>query len=161
MSADAAGASELILRPIGLIRTPFATTADCPRNGLQLDPPPRCTVEIFPEHVAALRDLDGFSHLILIWWLHLAGPAPPSFVPKFDGQPRGALASRTPRRPNPLGLSVVAFDGFLAPDRLAVRRLDCVDGTPLLDLKPYLPTTDSEPEARMGWLAPHATRGRS
>ena len=71
------------------------------------------------------------------------------------------FATRGPRRPNPIGLSVVAFDGFDGPGRLKVRYLDCVDGTPLIDIKPYLPTTDSEPQAAMGWLAPHATRNRN
>jgi len=66
-----------------------------------------------------------------------------------------------PRRPNPIGLAVVAFEGFEAPDRLRVRYLDCLDGTPLLDIKPYLPSTDAEPGASMGWLAecPPKTRG--
>ena len=71
------------------------------------------------------------------------------------------FASRAPWRPNPIGLSVVALDGFDAPDVLRVRYLDCLDGTPLLDIKPYLSTTDSEPHAAMGWLDPHATRNRN
>ena len=73
-------------------------------------------------------------------------------------QPRGVFATRGPRRPNPIGLSVVAFDGFDAPDTLKVRYLDCIDGTPLIDIKPYLKTTDCEPDADMGWLEQHATR---
>ena len=76
------------------------------------------------------------------------------FVPPFDPDPRGVFATRAPWRPNPIGLSVVAFDGFAGEGVLAVRYLDCLDGTPLLDIKPYLPTTDAEPAASMGWLAP-------
>jgi tRNA (Thr-GGU) A37 N-methylase len=68
------------------------------------------------------------------------------------------FATRVPARPNPIGLAVVAFDGFDGPGRLRVRYLDCIDGTPLLDIKPDLPTTDAEPDATLGWLAPHAAR---
>ena len=76
------------------------------------------------------------------------------------GTSRGVFATRAPVRPNPIGLSVVAFDGFAAPDCLRVRYLDCIDGTPLIDIKPYLPTTDAEPAAGMGWLErpPRAAR---
>lgn len=74
---------------------------------------------------------------------------------------RGVFATRAPFRPNPIGLSVVAFDGFQAPGTLKVRYLDCVDGTVLLDIKPYLRTTDSEPNATMGWLDVHATQTRN
>jgi tRNA (Thr-GGU) A37 N-methylase len=80
------------------------------------------------------------------------------FNPPFDGEPRGIFATRAPHRPNPIGLAVVAFDGFDGADRLRVRNLDCVNRTPLLDIKPYLPSTDAEPDARTGWLSPHVTQ---
>ena len=118
----------LALRPIGAIRTPWATPADCPRNGRQPNPAPVCRVVLDAEHRPGLEGLDGFSHLILVYWLHLAGPARLSFRPPFDAE----------------GARLVRF-------------LDCADNTPLLDVKPYLPTTDAEPGASMGWLAPHAT----
>ena len=146
------------MRPIGVISTPFATLADCPRNGRQLQPAPVCTVRVLPEYAAGLRGLEGFSHLILLYWLNQSNGPLLEIRPPFDGQLRGIFATRAPRRPNPIGLSVVAFDGFDGMDGLKVRHLDCVDQTPLLDIKPYLPTTDAEPEATMGWLAPHATR---
>lgn len=146
------------LRPIGVLRTPFATLADCPRNTRQLQPAPACRAVVDAEFVPGLAGLDGFSHLILLYWLHQAGPVSLRFKPPFDDQERGVFATRAPRRPNPIGLAVVAFDGFDDPDTLRLRYLDCLDGTPLLDIKPYLPTTDAEPDASMGWLAPHATR---
>ncbi len=149
------------LRPIGTLHTPWRTVADCPRNGRQPDPPPVCQAHIRPEYVDGLHSLQGFSHLILIYWMHPATPPKLTFTPPFDPQPRGVFASRSPNRPNPIALSVVAFDGFHAPDRLQVRYLDCLDGTLLLDIKPYLRTTDSVPEATMGWLEPHATRNRN
>lgn len=146
------------LTPIGTLRTPYATLADCPRNTRQIKPAPVCRVVLAPEFVPGLAGLEGFSHLILLYWLHQAGPASLRFKPPFDDHERGVFASRAPRRPNPIGLAVVALDGFEGPDTLLVRYLDCLDFTPLLDIKPYLPTTDAEPDANMGWLAPHATR---
>jgi tRNA-Thr(GGU) m(6)t(6)A37 methyltransferase TsaA len=152
--------SELTLRPIGTLLTPWRAMADCPRNGRQPDPAPECTARIFPEFLDGLRSLEGFSHLILLYWLDQAKRPGLVFTPPFDSQPRGIFSTRAPARPNPIGLSVVVFDGFDGPDGLKVRYLDCIDGTPLLDIKPYLPTTDSEPSATMGWLDPHATRNR-
>jgi tRNA-Thr(GGU) m(6)t(6)A37 methyltransferase TsaA len=149
------------LRPIGTLHTPWRAIGDCPRNGRQPDPAPVCTALVSPEYVEGLRSLAGFSHLILLYWLQQAVPARLTFSPPFDPEPRGIFATRAPFRPNPVGLSVVAFDGFDGPDRLKVRYLDCLDGTPLLDIKPYLPTVDSQPDASMAWLDPHATRNRN
>lgn len=142
--------------PIGRIGTPFKSIADCPRNPRQIIPAPVCTVTVFPDYVDGLRDLDAFSHLILLYWLESARPQSMVFQPPFATEPHGIFATRTPGRPNPIGLAVVAFDRFAAPDRLFVRYLDCVDGTPLIDIKPYLPTIDAEPAATLGWLAAYA-----
>jgi tRNA-Thr(GGU) m(6)t(6)A37 methyltransferase TsaA len=143
---------------IGIISTPWQTTAECPRNGRQPDPAPVCAVRVFPEYVEGLCDIAGFSNLILLYWMHLVREPKLVFTPPFDGQPRGVFSTRAPWRPNPIGLSVVAFEGFETPDTLNVRYLDCVDGTQLIDIKPFLPTTDSVPDASMGWLERHATR---
>ena len=146
-----------MLRPIGRLETPFATIEDCPRNGRQPDPAPDCLAVVDDAFQPGLAGVEGFSHLILLYWL---GPQPDALIitPPFDGQARGVFATRAPVRPNPIGMSVVAFAGLAGPGRLRVRYLDCRDGTTLLDIKPYLPTTDAEPEAAMGWLAPHRTR---
>lgn len=149
------------LQPIGTLHTPWTRLEDCPRNGRQPDPAPACSAVVLPEYVEGLRGLDGFSHLIVIYWLHEVREPRLVFKPPFDTETRGVFASRAPWRPNPIGLSVVAFDGFAEPNRLNLRFLDCIDGTKLLDIKPYLPTTDSEPLATMGWLDPHATRNRN
>jgi len=146
------------LRQIGTLHTPFKTLADCPRNTRQLKPAPECRAIIDPEFIPGLASLEGFSHLILLYWLHQAGPASLTFKPPFDTEQRGIFATRAPRRPNPIGLAVTAFDGFDGAGTLKLRYLDCLDGTPLLDIKPYLATTDSEPDATMGWLERHATR---
>lgn len=151
--------ADLRLRPIGVLHTPFATRADCPRNGRQITPAPSCEAELFAPFRAGLAALDGFSHLILLYWLDRAGPADLVFTPPFDTAPRGVFATRSPARPNPIGLSVVAFDGMARPGVLRVRYLDCIDGTRLLDIKPYLRTTDAEPAAALGWLAPYSAGG--
>lgn len=145
------------LRPIGVIETPWQTVAACPRNGHQPKPAPVCKVHVLPDFVPGLLAVEGFSHLVLLYWLNQSKQPLLRFTPPFDGQERGLFATRSPARPNPIGLSVVAFDGFAAPDCLLVRYLDCVDGTPLLDIKPYLRTTDAVPEASMAWLERHAT----
>ncbi len=113
---------------------------------------------VLQEFVEGLRSIEGFSHLILLYWMDRAREPELVFTPPFDARPRGVFATRGPRRPNPIGLSVVAFDGFDPPDTLKVRYLDCIDGTPLIDIKPYLKTTDCEPTSDMGWLEQHATR---
>jgi tRNA-Thr(GGU) m(6)t(6)A37 methyltransferase TsaA len=149
------------IQPIGTLHTPWRTVSECPRNGRQPDPAPVCTVRVLPDFVDGLLGLAGLSHLILLYWLDQATQPKLTFTPPFDPEPRGVFSTRAPFRPNPIGLSVVAFDGFDGPDVLKVRFLDCVDGTALLDIKPYLATTDSEPSAVMGWLDPHATRNRN
>ncbi len=153
--------TKLFLTPIGTLHTPWHTLGDCPRNGRQPDPAPVCTAKVLPEFLAGLQSLDGFSHLILLYWLNQPHSIRLLFTPPFDPQPHGVFASRAPWRPNPIGLSVVTLDGFDSPDVLRVRYLDCLDGTPLLDIKPYLSTTDSEPHAVMGWLDQHTTRNRN
>jgi tRNA-Thr(GGU) m(6)t(6)A37 methyltransferase TsaA len=140
----------LIVSPIGRLRTPWKTTSECPRNGRRGDVP-ECRVEVDDAFVPGLKDLDGYSHLILLYWLDQAGAPAMVFTPPNDTEPRGMFATRTPRRPNPIGLSVVKLEGFDGPGVLRVRYLDCVDGTPLVDIKPYLPSTDAEPEASMGF----------
>ena len=149
----------MTLRPIGTLHTPWRSIADCPRNGRQPKPAPLCTAVVLPEFLEGLRSIEGFSHLILLYWLEPAKPPELTFTPPFDTQSRGIFSTRSPRRPNPIGLSVVAFDG-MDGDTLRVRYLDCIDGTPLLDIKPYLKSTDCEPDSTMGWLEQHATRRR-
>lgn len=151
--------AEFAVRPIGVIETPFATIAECPRNTRQRNPAPLCRVLVFPEYAAGLKDLSGFSHLILLYWLHQTGEPELVFRPPFETAERGVFATRSPRRPNPIGLALVAFEGFAAPNELRVRYLDCVSGTPLIDIKPYLPTTDAEPGASMGWLTKADAQG--
>ena len=152
-SGPPTGMAEFAVRPIGVIETPFRTIAECPRNTRQRDPAPLCRVQVFVEYAGGLKDLEGFSHLILLYWLYQAREPTLVFRPPFEAAEHGVFATRAPHRPNPIGLAVAAFEGFEAPGQLKVRYLDCLDGTPLIDIKPYLPTTDAEPGASMGWLS--------
>jgi tRNA-Thr(GGU) m(6)t(6)A37 methyltransferase TsaA len=129
---------------IGRIRTPFKTRDDCPRNTAASDATGR--VEVDPRFAAGLQDLKLYSHAILLYWMDEARRDLIQQVPGHLGHARGTFALRSPVRPNPIALAVVeilAIDGT----SITVRKVDCVDGTPLLDIKPYFPSTDSFPNA--------------
>lgn len=137
-------------QPIGLIRTPFIRKDQVPIQPYRSHATGR--VELSPEYEAGLEDLDGFSHVFLLYFFHQAEPGYDLAVTPFlDDKPKGLFATRYPRRPNPIGLSVVRLlrrEGSV----LHVEGIDVLDGTPLLDVKPYVPSFDAYPEARMGWL---------
>ena len=109
------------------------------------------TVTVFEEYRAGLRDLDGFSHVVLLYVFHRSEGFKLRVVPFMDTVARGLFATRAPRRPNPIGLSVVRLDR-VENGLLHVRNVDILDGTPLLDIKPYVPEFDSPASIRTGWL---------
>jgi tRNA-Thr(GGU) m(6)t(6)A37 methyltransferase TsaA len=137
-------------KPIGIIHTPFSTP-----EGMPIQPAGAAgvhgTVEVFEEYQAGLKDLDGFSHIILLYHFHRSQGFSLQPVPFMDTQPRGVFATRTPKRPNPIGLSIVALDS-IEDGVLRVQNVDILDGTPLLDIKPYVPEFDSHTDIRTGWL---------
>jgi tRNA-Thr(GGU) m(6)t(6)A37 methyltransferase TsaA len=142
--------SLITYRPIGIIHSPFRDIA-----GMPIQPTGaagiRGTVDVFPPFCEGLRDLDGFSHLILLYHFHCVQEARLCVTPFLDAQPRGIFATRAPKRPNPIGLSVVRLLS-VEQGRLHVENLDILDGTPLLDIKPYVPEFDQHPADRIGWL---------
>jgi tRNA-Thr(GGU) m(6)t(6)A37 methyltransferase TsaA len=109
------------------------------------------SIEIFPNFLAGLKDLEAFSHLILIYHLHLSRGFNLEVQPFLDDKTHGVFATRAPRRPNPLGLSVVRLEG-IEQSQLRVVDVDMLDGTPLLDIKPYVPSFDIREGARSGWF---------
>jgi tRNA-Thr(GGU) m(6)t(6)A37 methyltransferase TsaA len=109
------------------------------------------SVEVFPEYTPALKDLEGFSHIILLYHFHLSSGYSPSVKPFMDSEFRGLFSTRSPRRPNPIGLSVVRLVG-IEKNILSIQDVDIVDGTPLLDIKPYVPDFDIRKVQRFGWL---------
>ena len=130
---------------IGRIRTPFASLAACPKNIGE-----RVTlgkIELDPRYAGGLKDLSSFSHLYLLYWLDQSRRDLVQQVPAHLGAPRGTFALRSPVRPNPIGLAAVELVGVEAGG-LVVRSVDCVDGTPLLDIKPYFASIDSIPAAK-------------
>lgn len=136
--------------PIGLIHSPFKKLEDMPIQPVG-ESSSAGKVELFPAYSAGVKDLDGFSHVILIYHLHKVTKTELTVVPFLDSQPRGVFSTRAPTRPNPIGLSIVELER-IEGDTLYVNHLDVLDGTPLLDLKPYVPKFDHRPGARVGWL---------
>lgn len=138
------------IQPIGLIHSPFTHRHQTPIQPYRS--PERGQVVLLPEYEAGLRDVDGFSHIILLYHFHRADPGfELSVTPFLDDEPKGLFATRYPRRPNSIGLSVVRLMGREGRV-LHVEGIDVLDGTPLLDVKPYVPPFDAFPDATLGWL---------
>ena len=146
------------LRPLGFIRSPYARRLDAPHQptvveGTESGAPAEATLELdaaYPESM--LRDLEGFERVWLIFQFHLSeGWAPTVQPPRGPKRKRGVLATRSPHRPNGLGLSCVELVG-VEGRVLRFRGVDLLDGTPVLDLKPYVPYADAFPDARAGWI---------
>src|SRR5437867_3982210 len=138
------------MRPIGYIRSPYKETREIPK-GLGAEHTAEGILEILPEYEPGLKDIEGFSHLFVVWVFHKAAGFDLEGTPPSDYRPHGVFATRSPRRPNPIGLSVVELlrrEG----SRLHLRRVDMLDGTPVLDVKPYLASVSQE-ELKRGWLA--------
>jgi tRNA-Thr(GGU) m(6)t(6)A37 methyltransferase TsaA len=142
---------DITYHPIGLIHSPFADLREMPIQPTGRTAAPG-TAEIFAEFTEGLKDLEGFSHVILIYYLHAVGRADLTVTPFLGDSPRGVFATRAPTRPNPIGLSIVRLEG-IEGNTLRLGNIDILDGTPLLDIKPYVPDFDRpEGEVRLGWL---------
>jgi tRNA-Thr(GGU) m(6)t(6)A37 methyltransferase TsaA len=139
------------MRPIGFVQSPYRETSEIPK-GPGAEHRAEGRLEIRPELEAGLQDIEGFSHLLVLWVFDRSeGWELVSTVPLDQETPHGVFATRSPRRPNPIGLSVVELLGREGP-RLRVRGVDMLDGTPILDVKPYLSSVPSE-KLRRGWIA--------
>ena len=136
--------------PIGVIHSPFLEP-----EGMPIQPPGadgiQGTVEVFEDFRKGLKDLDGFSHIILLYLFHRSYGFHLRIVPFMDREPHGLFATRAPKRPNPIGLSVVQLDR-IEDGVLHIKNVDILDGTPLLDIKPYVPEFDAQGKVRTGWL---------
>jgi len=142
---------EIVYRPIGIIHSPFKDPKGVPiqsavAKGI------KGIVEIFPEYVEGLKDLEGFSHIILIYHFHLIKKMLLRVKPYMDDKLHGVFATRAPCRPNPIGISVVRLIKIKG-NMLYIQDIDIVDGTPLLDIKPYVPEFDVRKVDRIGWLS--------
>jgi tRNA-Thr(GGU) m(6)t(6)A37 methyltransferase TsaA len=136
--------------PIGIIHSPFMEP-----EGMPIQPAGAAgvkgTVEVFENFRPGLKDLDGFSHIILLYHFHRSQGFNLHVVPFMDSEPRGLFATRAPKRPNPIGFSVVQLDK-IEEGVLYIQAVDILDGTPLLDIKPYVPEFDAQMEVRIGWF---------
>ena len=147
---------QIIFRPIGVIRTPFQDP-----SGMPIQPSTakgaKGSVVLDPEYEPGLQDLEGFSHLMLLYHFHQAGKPHLIVKPFLDEEKRGVFATRAPRRPNGIGLSVVKLLRVKG-NILEIQNPDMLDETPLLDIKPYVPDFDHADQVRIGWL--EGARGR-
>jgi tRNA-Thr(GGU) m(6)t(6)A37 methyltransferase TsaA len=146
-------------KPIGVIHTPFKT-----QEGMPIQPSGgrgvQGHIDISPEHWEGLKDLIGFSHVILIYHFHRSSEYTLSVKPFLDHELRGVFATRAPKRPNPIGISVVRLER-VEKNRLCIQDIDILDGTPLLDIKPYVPDFDFVEKVEIGWLSKHIDRASS
>ena len=138
------------MKPIGFVRSPYRAAADVPK-GLGAEHTAEGVLEIEPEFEPGLQDIEGFSHLYVIWQFDRAEGYELQGTPPSDDRPHGVFATRSPRRPNPIGLTVVELLGREGT-RLRVRGVDMLDATPILDIKPYLSSVPPD-KLRRGWLA--------
>ena len=138
------------LKPIGIIHTPFTKTEEMP-----IQPSgaigTKGVVEIFDQFQDGLKDLDGFSHIILIYSFHRSQGYDLEVTPFLDTKSHGVFATRAPKRPNPIGLSIVRLE-YIDNGNLYVQNIDVLNETPIFDIKPYVPDFDSPDNVRTGWL---------
>jgi tRNA-Thr(GGU) m(6)t(6)A37 methyltransferase TsaA len=144
-------------QPIGFVSSPYKHPREVPK-GLGAKHEAEGVLKILPEFEAGLTDIEGFSHLFVIWEFDRSRGFGLLGSPPSDNRPHGVFATRSPRRPNPIGLTVVELRRREGAE-LHVRGVDMLDGTPILDIKPYLSSIPQE-ELRRGWLAEAEARGR-
>ncbi|HKP81030.1 MAG TPA: tRNA (N6-threonylcarbamoyladenosine(37)-N6)-methyltransferase TrmO [Pyrinomonadaceae bacterium] len=149
---------DILMRPVGFVRSPYSATAQVPK-GFGAKHEAEGTIEILPEYELGLTDIEGFSHLYVIWMFDRSDRCELLGTPPTDTRPHGVFATRSPRRPNPLGLTVVRLVGRDGP-KLQVVGLDMLDGTPIIDIKPYL-SSIPETDLRRGWLGEAEARRRT
>jgi tRNA-Thr(GGU) m(6)t(6)A37 methyltransferase TsaA len=133
---------------IGRIQTPWKQRKDCPKNARESDAV--CTVELDPRWAPALKDLETCTHIVLLYWMDRSRRDIVLQMPRHYGVQRGTFALRSPARPNPIAMSVVRLLK-VEGNKLEVVGLDCLDGTPLIDIKPYFASTDAVSDAEVGW----------
>ena len=140
---------DIKIKPIGVIHSPFKDSSGTPiQSGGSNE---SGEIEIFEEYLDGLEDLDGFSHIILLYHFHRLKDMPLKVKPFMDTEVRGVFSTRSPARPNHIGLSIVRLEKVIE-NRLIISNVDMLDGTPVIDIKPYVPQFDSVNAERIGWL---------
>ncbi len=137
------------MKPIGVIHTPYKSTKEAPYQGCKSDETGE--IEIFDEYARGLKDVEGFSHLIILYWMHKSTNYSLLIKTPWDDKLHGLFTTRSQNRPNPIGLSVVRLikrDGNI----LKIKGIDAIEETPVIDIKPYIPEFDEEKNIKIGWL---------
>lgn len=137
------------LKPIGIIRSPYKTKEDVPIQAYLSDE--EGEVEVFEEYKDGLKDIEGFSHIVIVYFFHKSLKYSLHVRPYLDNELRGLFATRHPNRPNPIGISIVKLLNVKG-NILRIKGMDIIDGTPLLDIKPFIPKFDDREDVRFGWL---------
>lgn len=150
---------DIVYRPIGVIHSPFTEL-----EGMPIQPSGaggvRGQVEVMPEFVLGLKDLDGFSYAMLLYHFHRSTGYSLETKPFLDDTPRGVFSTRAPKRPNPIGVSVVRILG-IEGGIVEIEDVDILDGTPLIDIKPFIPEIDNREPGKIGWFSRRALEART
>lgn len=150
---------EIVYTPIGVIRSPHTET-----KGMPIQPSGakgvRGKVELAPEFAAGLKDLEGFSYAMLLYHFHRSTGYSLETKPFLDDTPRGVFSTRAPKRPNPIGVSVVRVLGIKGCT-MEIEDVDILDGTPVLDIKPFIPEIDNREPGKIGWFSRRALEART
>lgn len=149
---------EITIKPIGIIRTPYKDRKGMPIQG-KFEKDIEGKIELFPEYVQGIKDIEGFSHLILIYYFDRAKEEKLVGQPFLEDELHGIFAIRSPMRPNHIGLSIVRLKK-VKENKIAFSEVDILDNTPLLDIKPYVSHFDSREDVRNGWLEKHFESGK-
>nr|QNO54241.1 S-adenosyl-L-methionine-binding protein [Methanosarcinales archaeon ANME-1 ERB7] len=137
------------LTQIGVIHTPYKTLSECPHQTCKSEQ--IAEIEVYDDYVGGLKDVEGFSHILILYWLHKATGYSLLVRTPWDAKPHGLFTTRSPRRPNPIGSSVVELierRGHI----LRIKGIDAIDGSPLIDIKPYVPEFNEKGAVKIGWL---------
>lgn len=140
----------IIINPIGIIRTPHTDIKNMPIQPIAAEGI-KGYIEIFPQYVNGLKDIDGFSHITLLYHFHKINGYELEVVPFMDVESRGIFSCKAPKRPNAIGMSTVKLLG-VENNKLYIEQVDMLDGTPLIDIKPFYPRYDNRENVKIGWL---------
>jgi len=149
---------QIRIKPIGIIRTPYKDAEKVPIQG-RFKKSVKGKIKLFPKYKPGLKDIEGFSHLILIYYFHRAKEEKIIGTPFLEDEPHGIFAIRSPMRPNHIGISIVKLEK-VRNNVITFSEVDMLDGTPLLDIKPFISHYDSRKNVKNGWLDKHFARGR-
>lgn len=149
---------QIKIKPIGVIRTPYKDPKEVPIQG-KFEKSVKGKIKLFPKYQPGLKDIEGFSHIILIYYFHKAKQEKLIAKPFLEDEPHGIFAIRSPMRPNHIGISIVKLEK-VKNNEITFSEVDVLDNTPLLDIKPFISYYDSRKKVKSGWLDKHFAKGR-